>query len=153
MWKIYGVDYLEKFSKNDVFVAGDGTATRDAVARGEREVAPVSEYDAFAFKKDGKPVDVAWLEDGTIMLPAPLALVKGSQNSEHALALAQYLLSREGQQVIADIILTWSARRDVKAPDGKPELDSIKLATFEWDKAATEKGQVLDFYFRYFQRR
>jgi iron(III) transport system substrate-binding protein len=153
MWKMYGVDYLEKFSKNDVFVAGDGTATRDAVARGEREVAPVSEYDAFAFKKEGKPVDVAWLEDGTIMLPAPLALVKGSQNSEHALALAQYLLSREGQQVIADIILTWSARRDVKAPDGKPELDSIKLATFEWDKAATEKGQVLDLYFRYFQRR
>lgn len=153
MWRMYGADYLEKFSKNDVFVAGDGTATRDAVARGEREVAPVSEYDAFAFKKEGKPVDIAWLEDGTIMLPAPLALVKGSQNSEHALALAQYLLSREGQQVIADIILTWSARRDIKAPDGKPELDSIKLATFEWDKAAIEKGQVLDFYFRHFQRR
>ena len=153
MWKMYGVDYLERFSKNDVFVAGDGTATRDAVARGEREVAPVSEYDAFTFKKDGKPVDVAWLEDGTIMLPAPLALAKGSPNSEHALALAQYMLSREGQQIISDIILTWSARRDVKAPDGKPELDSIKLATFDWDKAAAEKGQVLDFYFRYFQQR
>ena len=82
MWKMYGIDYLEKFSKNDVFVAGDGTATRDAVARGEREVAPVSEYDAFAFKKEGKPVDVAWLEDGTIIVPAPLALVRGSQNSE-----------------------------------------------------------------------
>jgi hypothetical protein len=62
-------------------------------------------------------------------------------------------LSREGQELISDIILSWSARRDVKAPGGKPDLDSIKLATFDWDKAAAEKGQLLDLYFKYFQSR
>ena len=82
-----------------MFVAGDGTATRDAIANGERDVAPVSEYDAFTFEKEGKPVGVDWVEDGTVMLPAPLGLVKGSPNSENALALAQYLLSREGQEL------------------------------------------------------
>jgi hypothetical protein len=46
------------FFKNDVFVAGDGTATRNAIANGEREIAPVSEYDAFTFAKEGKAVDV-----------------------------------------------------------------------------------------------
>jgi iron(III) transport system substrate-binding protein len=153
MWKMYGVDYIEKLAKNDVFVAGDGTATRNAVASGERDMAPVSEYDAFTFAKEGKPVDVVWVDDGTIMLPAPLGLVKGSPNNENALALAQYLLSREGQQLIADVTLSWSARTDVNAPGGKPELDNIKLATFDWDKAAAEKGQVLDMYFRYFQSR
>ncbi len=153
MWKMYGVDYLDKFAKNDVFVAGDGTATRDAIANGERDVAPVSEYDAFTFKKEGKPVDVDWVEDGTIMLPAPLGLVKGSPNGENALALAQYMLSREGQQSVAQTILSWSARKDVTAPDDKPGLDSIKLATFDWEKAASEKGQVLDLYFKYFQSR
>ena len=40
MWKMYGADYLESFAKNDVFVAGDGTATRDAVANGERDIGP-----------------------------------------------------------------------------------------------------------------
>jgi iron(III) transport system substrate-binding protein len=153
MWKMYGVDYLDKFAKNDVFVAGDGTATRDAIANGERDVAPVSEYDAFTFKKEGKPVDVDWVEDGTIMLPAPLGLVKGSPNSENALALAQYMLSREGQQSVAQTIRSWSARKDVTAPDDKPGLDSIKLATFDWEKAASEKGQLLDLYFKYFQSR
>jgi iron(III) transport system substrate-binding protein len=153
MWKMYGADYLEKLAKNDVFVAGDGTATRDAVANGERDIAPVSEYDAFTFAKEGKPVGVDWVEDGTVMLPAPLGLVKGSPNSENALALAQYMLSREGQELITQIILSWSARRDVKAPPGKPELDSIKLASFDWEKAAAEKGQVLDLYFKYFQSR
>jgi iron(III) transport system substrate-binding protein len=153
MWKMYGADFLDKLAKNDVFVAGDGTATRDAVANGERDIAPVSEYDAFTFVKEGKPVGIDWVEDGTIMLPAPLGLVKGSPNSENALALAQYMLSREGQELITDIILSWSARRGVKAPPGKPELDSIKLATFDWEKAAAEKGQVLDFYFKYFQSR
>jgi iron(III) transport system substrate-binding protein len=113
----------------------------------------VSEYDAFAFEKEGKPVSVVWVDDGTIMLPAPLALVKGSPNSENALALAQYMLSREGQKSITEIILSWSARKDVMAPDGKPDLDSIKLATFDWEKAASEKGQVLDLYFKYFQAR
>ncbi len=153
MWKMYGADYLDKLARNDVFVAGDGTATRDAIANGERDVAPVSEYDAFTFEKEGKPVGVDWVEDGTVMLPAPLGLVKGSPNSENALALAQYLLSREGQELTSDIILSWSARRDVKAPGGKPDLGSIKLATFDWDKAAAEKGQLLDLYFKYFQSR
>src|SRR5450631_699741 len=151
MWKMYGADYLDKFARNDVFVAGDGTATRDAIANGERDIAPVSEYDAFTFAKEGKPVDVDWVDDGTIMLPAPLGLVKGSPNSENALALAQYMLSREGQELITQIILSWSARRDVKAPGGKPDLDSIKLATLDWEKAAAEKGQLLDLYFKYFQ--
>jgi iron(III) transport system substrate-binding protein len=153
MWRMYGPDFLDRLARNDVFVAGDGTATRDAVANGERDVAPVSEYDAFTFAKEGKPVGIDWVEDGTIMLPAPLGLVKGSPNSENALALAQYMLSREGQELTTEIILSWSARRDVKAPAGKPELDSIKLANFDWEKAAAEKGQVLDLYFRYFQSR
>jgi iron(III) transport system substrate-binding protein len=153
MWKMYGVDYIAKLAKNDIFVAGDGSATREAVANGERDIAPVSEYDAFTFAKEGKPVDVVWVDDGTIMLPAPLALVKGSPNNENGLALSQYLLSREGQQLIVDTTLSWSARADLKAPVGKPELDSIKLATFDWTKAATEKGQVLDLYFRHFQSR
>jgi iron(III) transport system substrate-binding protein len=153
MWKMYGTDYLDKFAKNDVFVAGDGTATREAIANGERDVAPVSEYDAFEFKKEGKPVDVDWVADGTIMLPAPLGLVKGSPNSDSALALAQYMLSREGQRSVAATILSWSARKDVAAPADKPDLDSIKLATFDWEKAASEKGQILDLYFKYFQSR
>jgi ABC-type Fe3+ transport system substrate-binding protein len=79
--------------------------------------------------------------------------VKGSPNSDNAVALAQYLLSREGQELIAETIQTWSARRDVEPPDGKPGLDAIRLATFDWDKAAAEKGQLLDQYFRYFQSR
>jgi iron(III) transport system substrate-binding protein len=153
MWKMYGADFLDKFARNDVFVAGDGTATRDAIANGERDVAPVSEYDAFTFAKEGKPVGVDWVDDGTIMLPAPLAVVKGSPNSENALALAEYMLSRAGQELIAEIILSWSARKEVKAPGGKPDLDSIKLATFDWEKAASEKGQLLDLYFKYFQSR
>lgn len=152
MWKLYGEDYLKAFAKNDVFVAGDGSATRDAVANGERELAPVSEYDVFSLKEKGKPVDVIWVDDGTIMVPAPLALVKDSPNNGNGLALGKYLLSQEGQQLIADTVNTWSPRKDVKAPDGKPALDAIKTVTFDWTKAGEEKGQLLDLYFQYFHQ-
>ena len=79
--------------------------------------------------------------------------MKDSPNNVNALALAEYLFSQEGQTMIADIISTWSARKDVRPPHGKPELDSIKLATFDWEMAAVEKGQLLDLYFKYFQAR
>ena len=151
MWKIYGADYLQKLGQADVFISGDGTATRNAVAQGEREIAPVSEYDAFVIKEHGQPVDVAWLEDGTIIVPAPIALVKGSANSENGLALASYLLSRDGQELISKTVKSWSARKDVKAPAGKPELKDIKLAHVDWKKAAAEKSDLLDLYFKYFQ--
>jgi iron(III) transport system substrate-binding protein len=151
IWKMYGPDYLKSFASNDVMVAGDGSATREAVATGERDVAPVSEYDAFEFKKEGKPVDVAWPADGTVLLPAPLALAKGSKNAENGKAVAAYMLSKEGQQLIVDTTLTWSPRRDVAAPDGKPPLDSIKTVSFDWSKVAAEKAALLNLYFQDFQ--
>lgn len=151
MWKLYGEDYLAAFAANDVMVAGDGSATREAVASGERDLAPVSEYEAFAFKSEGKPVDVIWPEDGTILLPAPLGLVAGSENLENGKALAAYLLSQEGQQIVAETTLSWSARKDVKAPEGKPELDTIKTVGFDWNQMGAEKGQLLDLYFKHFQ--
>jgi iron(III) transport system substrate-binding protein len=150
MWKMYGPGYFKALAANKVMVAGDGSATRVAIATGERDIAPVSEYDAFEFKKERKPVDVAWPEDGTILLPAPLALVAGSKNRDNGKALASYLLSKEGQQLMVDTTLTWSARRDVAAPEGKPPLDSIKTVSFDWTKVAAEKPAVLDLYFRNF---
>jgi iron(III) transport system substrate-binding protein len=152
MWKLYGPEHLQKLAANDVFIAGDGTATRNAIAQGERDVAPVSEYDAFRMKQEGAPVDIAWLEDGTIMVPAPLAVVKDSPNNANALALAEYMLSKEGQQTITDVIVSWSPRTDVDPPAGKPKLDSIKVANIDWNKAADEKSQLMDLYFQYFQK-
>jgi hypothetical protein len=67
------------------------------------------------------------------------------------LALATYLLSKEGQELTANVIRSWSARKDVKAPAGKPELKDIKLAHVDWKKAAAEKSELLDLYFKYFQ--
>jgi iron(III) transport system substrate-binding protein len=152
VWKLYGPDHLKQLAANDVFIAGDGTATRNAIAQGERDLAPVSEYDAFRMKEEGAPVDIAWLEDGTIMVPAPLAVIKDSPNNENALALAAYMLSKEGQEVITDVIVSWSARKDVEPPKGKPRLDSIKVANIDWNKAGEEKGQLMDLYFQYFQK-
>jgi iron(III) transport system substrate-binding protein len=151
IWKLYGPDFIKALASNDVMVAGDGSAAREAVASGERDIAPVSEYDAFEFKKEGKPVDVAWPEDGTVLLPAPLALVAGGKNADNGKALAEYMLSKEGQQLIVDTTLTWSARRDVAAPEGKPPLDSIRTVSFDWRKVAAEKGSVLNLYFENFQ--
>jgi len=58
VWKLYGTDHLKKLAANDVFIAGDGTATRNAIAQGERDLAPVSEYDAFRMKEEGASVDL-----------------------------------------------------------------------------------------------
>lgn len=151
MWKMYGEASLKAFGANGVMIAGDGSATREAIASGERDIAPVSEYDAFELKKEGRPVDVAWPQDGAILLPAPLALVKGSKNADNAKALVRYMLSREGQQLIADITQTWSARRDVEPPPGKPPIDSIKTVGFDWTRAAAEKGAILNLYFQNFR--
>lgn len=151
MWKLYGPEYFKALAANQVMVAGDGSATREAIASGERDIAPVSEYDAFEFKRQGKPVNVIWPQDGTVLLPAPIALVKGCPHVDNAKALAEYMLSKEGQELIVNTTLTWSARRDVAAPEGKPPLDSIKTISFDWTKVAADKGTVLNLYFQDFQ--
>jgi len=151
MWKIYGVDYLTALGKNNVLVVGEGGGTRVALANGERAVAPVSEYDAFRLKKEGLPVEVVWPTDGTVIVPAPLVLVKDSPHAEAALLFAKFILSKEGQEVIAKSIYSWSARKDVAAPEMKPELDQVKLLEFDWRKAEKEKNTLLDLYFEHVQ--
>src|SRR5262249_48534579 len=151
MWKLYGVDYLKELGKNDILVAGEGGGTRIALANGERALSPVSEYDAFRLKKEGLPVDVIWPTDGTIMVPAPLALVKGSPNPDAALLFAKYILSKEGQEIITKAIYSWSANKSVAAPEMKPELNQVKLLEFDWRKAEKEKNTLLDLYFEHVQ--
>jgi iron(III) transport system substrate-binding protein len=151
MWKLYGVDYLKELGKNNVLVVGEGGGTRIALANGERAVTPVSEYDAFRLKKEGFPVDVIWPTDGTIMVPAPLALVKDSPNPEAALLFAKFILSKEGQEIITKTIYSWSAHKGVAAPEMKPELEQVKLVRFDWRKAEKEKNALLDLYFEHVQ--
>jgi iron(III) transport system substrate-binding protein len=151
MWKLYGVDYLKELGKNNVLVVGEGGGTRIALANGERALSPVSEYDAFRLKKEGLPVDVLWPADGTIMVPAPLALVKDSPNPDAALLFAKFILSKEGQEVVAKTIYSWSAHRGVAAPEIKPELNRLKLLEFDWRKAEKEKNALLDLYFEHVQ--
>jgi iron(III) transport system substrate-binding protein len=151
MWKLYGVDYLKELGKNDILVVGEGGGTRIALANGERALSPVSEYDAFRLKKEGLPVDVIWPTDGTIMVPAPLALVKGSLNPDAALLFAKYILSKEGQEILTKAIYSWSAHKSVAAPEMKPELNQVKLLEFDWRKAEKEKNTLLDLYFEHVQ--
>src|SRR5262249_49269864 len=151
MWKMYGPDYFKALAANEVMVAGDGSATRAAVASGERDIAPVSEYDAFEFKKDGKPVDIVWPEDGTILLPAPIALVKNSKNPDNATALPPYMLRATAHHPRRDANSPCSARRAGAQPGGNHPLDSIKPVSFDWTKVAAGKGKVLALYFQAFQ--
>src|SRR5690606_40263446 len=81
---------------------GNGAVLR-AVASGERPYGIIVEYLAIRAKQEGSPIDIVYPKEGVPVITEPVGIVKSTQNPEAARAFVDFLLSREGQQLAADM--------------------------------------------------
>ena len=96
----------------------------------------------------GEPVKVVYPEDGTIVIPSPIAIFTSTQNPEAAKALTNWWLSKEGQEAI---VKGWmhSVRDDVNPPKGAPALKTFMNKgdlKAKWDKLAKEMEKIKGEY-------
>jgi iron(III) transport system substrate-binding protein len=75
-------------------------------------------------------------EEGTFVIPTPIAVLKGTARPNAAKLFVDYMLSEEGQVVFVED-QTLSARTDVKPPAGAVALTDLKIIPMDW--AAVEK--------------
>src|SRR5690606_41142940 len=58
---------------------------------------------AIRAKQEGSPIDIGYPKEGVPVITEPVGIVKSTQNPEAARAFVDFLLSREGQQLAADM--------------------------------------------------
>lgn len=111
-----GLDYMRELAKQEPFVIKDDRLQIEWLAQGKYPILIAGKTDPYVeFKKAGAPLDRITPEEGTFLMSASgnITLVKNAPHPNAARTFINWLLSREGQTVLARVYTFPSARLDV----------------------------------------
>ncbi len=119
---------------------GNGPALK-AVASGMDKYGVITDADIIRAKKQGSPIDLVYPKEGVSYVTEPVAIMKSVHNLPAAKAFVNFLLSEQGQKLVAD-----QGNRPVDdrvaAPEGFVPVAQIKLLTPDVEKAVADDAQV-----------
>lgn len=112
-----GWDYFKKLKENKIGSSGGNATVIQKVESGEKKVGMVLLENALAAVDRKSPIDIIYPQEGTILIPSVQAILKHSSRQESAALFADFVLSKEGQEILRKGYM-YSVRQDVKAPEG-----------------------------------
>lgn len=124
MDRLYGWQYFEKLKANNPQIGRSIQDTLTMLRSGERMVAAGSTSTAFESKVKGEPIDVAYQEDGTIVIVAPSCILKGAKKPNAARLFMEFMSSPAASQIAVDAFGE-SIHSAIKPKAGLP-LDQLK---------------------------
>jgi iron(III) transport system substrate-binding protein len=140
--KDFGEKYIIEILKNRPLIQrGMGSAT-ERVSTGERDVTFIFEYIGLGRMRKGANIKFAPpMKEGVPIIPAPFGLIKGGPNPEIAKKVFDFMVSKKGQMVMSQKVLTYSGRADVPPPPGLKPLSELKLLHSDWGKVFREQDR------------
>jgi iron(III) transport system substrate-binding protein len=135
-----GWAYYEGLKANGISVGKGNGGVITAVAGGEKTYGLVVDYMALRAKLKGSPVDFSYPKEGVTVVTEPVALVKKESPNGDARLLVDFILSEEGQKLVASQGYT-PVRRGIAAPVGLKSADELKILDFDPALLAREREQ------------
>ena len=151
MSKERGWGFFEKLRANDAMVVQGNQQVSDMIKRSERVIA-VGALDSYAadLKREGHPVKTLYPSDGVFIIPSPTSVVKGSPSPNAAKLFAEFMIGDTAQKIFpADG--GYSARTDIAAPQGAPDLKTLKIINVDYDYIEKETGRIKRRFAEIFQ--
>lgn len=147
----YGLDYFEKLKENGTELESGTTSTHTKVAANAYKVCIAVDYVTQTLEKDGSTIKFVYPEDELIAISSPIALVKGSKNIDNGKLLYDYIISVEGQEILAANDCS-PIRKDV-IKEGALTIDEIVSRSMKIDDAyiAEHDAEILDNFDKIFK--
>lgn len=149
--KTTGWGFYEKLRANDIMIVQGNQQVSDNIKRGERLIA-VGALDSYAAdeRRAGHAIVTILPSDGTFVIPAPTAIIKGSPNPNAAKLLAEFMISDAVQQLFpADG--GYAARKDILPPADGVSLDKIKIEPVDYEFIEKESTRIKKKFNEIFQ--
>jgi iron(III) transport system substrate-binding protein len=108
----YGADYMQKLHDNGCYLESGTTATHNQLAAGAYKVGVCLDYVSANLIAEGSPIAFLYPEE-TVSIASPIGLVKDCNNEENGKLLYDFILSKEGQEILVANNLV-SVRNDVE---------------------------------------
>jgi iron(III) transport system substrate-binding protein len=140
MKNLYSWSYFDKLEKNKPQIGRSINDTVTALNAGERQVAAGADGSTLFSASRGNPLAVSYPTDGSVLIIAPSAIMKGTKHPNAAKLFMEYLYSVEAAKINAKHFAI-PLRPEVPSPPGaKPisELQTIRPTVAEIDKGIPE---------------
>ncbi len=146
---IFGEDeaftFMKKMNPNVQTYTQSGTGPSKNLAIRETSLAIQFTPAFLKLVEQGFPAQVVFPAEGVGYEAAAVSILKGAKNMDEAKALVDWILSKEGQTTLSQVkTYFFPVRKDVSAGEGVPSLAEIQLIDYDREKAAADKGRIVD---------
>lgn len=140
-------DYVKKlFTLIDGKISSSSSNVYKAVSDGEMAVGLTYEDPAVKLLNDGANIEIVYPEEGTVFLPASVAVIKDANNSENAKLFVDFVISEEIQNVLGTTTTNRPVRKDAETSENMKELDDIKIIEEDMDYVISNKNDIVSKY-------
>jgi iron(III) transport system substrate-binding protein len=145
-WKLFG-----ELRANGMHIAGANAQALNPVLQGAKAaVFGAVDYVTYAAQAKGEKVEIIFPRSGTVVAARPMMIFKRSPKAEQAKRFVDYVLSDEGQRIVAKSYLL-PARSDV--PALRPALGSFQAWPPESDAQRAGRAALLQRFDELFVRK
>ena len=123
----YGPAFFEKLRENGVELESGTTATHNRVADASYMVGICLDYVSANLIAEGSPMAFHYTTEDVITMTSPVAMIKGCANEDNGKLLMDFILSKEGQEVLVANNLV-SVRDDVEMQVDTSAIAAINMA-------------------------
>lgn len=125
---------------NGMILPGANAAALNPVLQGAKAVVfGAVDYIVLGQKAKGEKIEVVYPSAGTVLAPRPVMIAKTSKNADAAKQFVDYVLSEEGQTLVAKRLILPS-RTDIKAL--RPGFDELNIIEIDYVQAAKESAET-----------
>lgn len=143
-WQLF-----DKLKANGMAIGGPNAQALTPVLQGAKAaVFGAVDYVSYGSIQDGEAIKVIFPASGTVVAPRPMMILKTTQHAAEAKAFVDYVLSPEGQELVASAWLM-PARSDIGAR--RPLLSDLKLLPSASD-GNSDRAEVLQRFGKLFAR-
>lgn len=136
-----GWDLFEGLAANGGLVAGANAAALNPVLQGAKSaVFGAVDYIALGNVARGENVEVIFPASGTVIAPRPMMVLEWSQNQDEARRFVDYVLSDEGQALVAGVYLM-PARTDI--PADRPLIGDLTILPVDTEAVYGARAETL----------
>ena len=146
----YGPAYFEALKENGILLESGTTATHNAVAAGSYQVGICLDYVSANLIAEGSPMAFHYTSEDVITMTSPLGIFTDSQNVENAKKLYDFILSKEGQELLVANNLV-SVRDDVEMKVDTSSIAAVNLPV-DFNDLAENTGNYLDQFNKIFNK-
>jgi iron(III) transport system substrate-binding protein len=138
----YGMAYYATLREKGAVQVSTPDDVTTGVAQGQYQAGMTIATSAYAAKKDGSPVDVAWPQPGAVAIYEPLALARNSSAPGAAQDFISFAVSTDGQTALAG-----GGSYPVLPDVGGPTVPAgAPVVAPDWAAIGQHKDQILSEY-------